>query len=325
MIIFNIIFTIHLKPSNMNNYQLNRYKMYRMVRDYLNEHSKKLNDFPGFKEKCSVMLSKIEEIEGASRVQSEFTSKKSFEKSRRRRELESKMVEISRKMAAYAILNDNNILLENCRYTPWRVGRYTNIDLASQGGNLFNHATEYPGNLEPYGITPEQVKSLRVAVDEFVKVIADPRMNDVNSSVATKKMAQAYKDADEALRFIDLAATIAGDAEPGFYSEYRSMRKQIKSGVVKMALKANAIDPVSGGPVENVSFTFTLIAPEKKNPKKKFQIVKKTKKLGGLKIMHMPAGKYDVVARKAGYRDEEMEVFINPAGLVRVVVELERV
>jgi hypothetical protein len=308
----------------MNNYQLNRYKMYRMVRDYLNEHSDKLNDFPGFKEKCAVMVSKIEEIEGASMVQSEFTNKKSFEKRSRRRELESKMVEISRKMSAYAILNDNNTLLENCRYTPWRAGRYTHIDLVSQGGNLFNHATEYLGNLAPYGITPELANSLRVAVDEFVKVIADPRMNEVNSSVATKMMAKAYKDADEALRFIDLAAKIAGDADQGFYSEYRFMRKQIKSGVVKMALKANAIDAVSRGPVENVSFTFTLIAPEKKNLKKKYQIVKKTKKLGGLKVMHMPAGKYDVVARKAGYSDVEMEVFINPAGLVRIVAEMEK-
>jgi tetratricopeptide (TPR) repeat protein len=309
----------------MNNYQLNRYKMYRMVRDYLNEHSDKLNDFPGFKEKCAVMLSKIEEIEGASRVQSEFTNKISFEKNSRRRELETKMVEISRKMAAYAILNDNNTLLANCSYTPWRVGRYTNIDLASQGGNLFNHATEYLENLAQYGITPELVESLQMAIDDYEKVIADPRTNDVNSSVATKKMAQAYKDADEALRFIDLAVKIAGDADPGFYSEYRSMRKQIKSGVVKMALKANAIDAVSRGPVENVSFTFTFIAPEKKNPKKKFQIVKKTKKLGGLKIMHMPAGKYDVVARKAGYRDVEMEVVINPAGLVKIVAELGKI
>jgi hypothetical protein len=169
------------------------------------------------------------------------------------------------------------------------------------------------------------VKSLRMATDDFINVIADHRTYDVTSTVATMKMAQAYKDADEALRFIDLAAKIAGDTDPGFYSEYRSARKQIKSGVVKMALKANAIDPVSGGPVENVSFTFTLIAPEKKNLKKKFQIVKKTKRLGGLKIMHMPAGKYEVVARKAGYRDVEIEVFINPAGLVRVVAEMGRV
>jgi hypothetical protein len=309
----------------MNNYQLNRYQMYRMVRNYLNEHNDKLKDFPGFKEKYGVLLSKIEEIEGASRMQSEFTNKISFDKRDRRKELESKMVELSRKMAAYAILNDNNTLLVNCRYTPWRVGRFTNIDLASQGGNLFNHATEYEGNLAPYGITPEQVKSLRVAIDNYINVIADPRTNEVNSTVATMKMAKSYKDADEALRFIDLAAKIAGDADPGFYSVYRSARKQLKSGVVKMALKANAIDSVSRGPVENVSFTFTLVAPEKKNLKKKFQIVKKTKKLGGLKIMHMPAGKYDVVARKAGYRDEEMEVFINPAGLVRVVAEMERV
>jgi hypothetical protein len=308
----------------MNNYQLNRYKMYQMVRDYLNKHNDKLNDYPGFKEKYALLLSEIDEIEGASKEQSEFTNKKSFEKRNCRKELESKMVEISRKMAAYAILNKNNTLLANCRYTPWRVGRYTSIDLSSQGGNLFNHATEYAGDLAQYGITPELVKSLRVAIDDYNNVIADPRTNDVISVVATKKMAQSYKDADEALRFIDLAAKIAGDSDAGFYSEYRTMRKQIRSGVVKIALKANAIDAVSRGPVENVSFTFTLIAPEKKSLKKKFQIVKKTKKLGGLKIMHLPAGKYDVVARKSGYMDVEMELIINPAGLVRVVAEMKR-
>jgi hypothetical protein len=307
----------------MNNYQINRFKMYGMVIDILSKNGELLNDFPGYAEKYEAFLRHYEEIKAASGEQSEFTDRESILKKQRRRNLEMKTLHISQKLKAYAFLQQNNELLANCSFSPWELSRKKQLDLIFCSGNLHILAEEHIGNLKPYGITPDLLKGLKEAYDAYYEVFSEPRMNDVNSSVATKSMARAYKNADEALRFIDLVASIKRDTDAGFYSMYKSNRKQLKAGSVKMALKANAVDKESGKPVPNVIFTFVLTSPVKKKMKKKFQIVKKTRRLGGFKIMHMPAGEYEVVVTRHGYLENRLHQEIIDSVLVRMVVEME--
>lgn len=298
--------------------------MYQMVIKYLNDYKEKLNDFPGFRDNYDKLSMKREEISDAGRDQSQYTNKKSIEKKALRKKLEAKIVEISLKMEAYAILNKNFTLLANCRYTPWRVTRLTQIDLASKGGSLYNLASENIAGLAEYGIKPDVLKDLKMATDEYYEHISEPRQFVVISTTATKRMALAYKEADEALRFIDIVASLNEKSGDGFYSGYRVMRKQLKSGTVKMALKGQAIDLNTSHPVQNVVFTFILTESVKRKPKKSFKIVKKTKKLGGFKIMHMPKGKYEVVVKKAGFKEQKIELSVGQ-DLVKMVVEMESV
>jgi hypothetical protein len=298
--------------------------MFGMVVDYLNNNQDILNNFPGFKDKYAEFLKKTEEITAASKEQSEYTKKESIEKKKFRKNLEEKMLETSRKLKAYATLNQNFTLLANCRYTQWSLTRLTQIDLISCGGNLHIHAEEHIRALGPYGITIDTLKSLREATDAYLEIMAEPRSNEGMSSSATKSMARAFSEADEALRFIDIAAKIAGESDNGFYTGYRVMRKQIKAGSVKMALKAQATDKVSKKPVSHARFTFILKEPSKKWSRKNFTIVKKTKKFGGFNIMHMPAGEYEVVANKPGYIETRIKLIVEDSVLVRLRVEMKR-
>lgn len=308
----------------MNNYQTNRYKMYGMVKHFLNQNNKQLIDQPGYREKYEEFCKHYKEIERAGADQNEYTHKKSYIKKELRKSLQDQILIISRRLKIYALIKENETILANCRISRWKLLRLTQFDLTAYGGNLKKYAEEEIENLVPYGITPEMVNSLGKTIDAFYNAIADPRTNQVNSSVATKRMAQEYKAADKALEFIDLVASVRGDSDAGFYSEYKSMRKQLKTGSVKMALKVNAVDAESRNPLANVIFILTHQTVDRRNSKKKFQIIKKTKVQGGFKVMHLPPGKYDVVAKKPGYKDTELEIVINPPMLVKVVSEMEK-
>ena len=192
-----------------------------------------------------------------------------------------------------------------------------------KGGSLYNLASENIAGLAEYGITQEGLNDLKMATDEYNEHISEPRQFDVISTTATKRMALAYKEADEALRFIDIVASLNGKPGDDFYSGYRAIRKQLKSGTVKLALKGQATDLNTRQPVSNVVFTFTLKEAVKRRSKKAFKIVKKTKKLGGFKIMHMPEGKYEVVVKKGGYKEQKIELTVGK-DLVKMVAEMER-
>jgi hypothetical protein len=298
--------------------------MYEMVIDYLRKNDKILQGYPGYKEKYEAFLKLHDEIIAASKEQNEYSVRGSILKSQRRKELETKILDVSRKLKAYAMLENNNGILVNSSFPQWQVVRMKQFDLMAAAGNLIRIAQEHISKLEPYGITPGILRNLNESHDDYYSLISEPRTNEVNSSVATKKIAGAFKEADETLEFIDLIAAIAGDSYPEFYSGYRFVRRQEKKGSVKMALKANAIDKATGEPVPNVQFIFTLTEPVKQKTKKLYKVVKKTKKLGGLKIMHMPKGKYEVLAGKSGYREIKMTMVIKGSELVKLVAEMER-
>ena len=309
----------------MTNYQLNRQQMYGMVINYLRNNDKILKDYPGYKEKYEAFMRLRDEIEAASKEQIEYSVRGSVLKNQKRKDLETKTLEISRKLKVYALLQNNNEVLANSSLAQWQVERMKQFDLLTKAGNLLRIAQEHISKLEPYGITPAILRNLKETHDDFYSRLSEPRANEVSSSVATKRIAGAFNEADETLEFIDLTVSIAGASDPDFYSGYRFVRRQIKKGSVKMALKANAIDKLTKEPLANVLFTFTLTEPVKKKTKKLFKVVKKTKQLGGLKIMHLPEGKYEVVAVRPGYRESKMEMVIKGSELVRIVAEMERV
>lgn len=307
----------------MNNYQLNRYKMYGMVKHFLDQNGKQLIDQPGYREKYEEFCRHYEEIEKAGAEQNEYSHKISYLKKELRKSLQDQILSISRRLKLYALMKESETILANCRISRWELLRKTQFELTAYGGNLKDIAEEVIEDLVPYGITREMLKSLGETIDAFFNSIADPRMNQVNSVAATIKMAQEYKAADKALDFIDLVASVRGDTDAGFYSEYKTLRKQLKSGSVKMALKVNAIDAESRKPLANVIFTLTHQTVNRRKSKMKFQIVKKTKEQGGFKVMHLPPGKYDVVGKKQGYKDAEQELIIGN-NLVKVVVEMRK-
>jgi hypothetical protein len=308
----------------MNNYQQNRYKMYGQVIEYLKVNKDILKDLPGFKENHAILLNKMEEISKLYHEQTEYYKKKAWDKKALRQLLEEKLLDLSGRLTAFAALTKDPNIMCNCRVTPWGISRLSHIDLHSKGGIMHGMAVEHLRELAPFGITAGILKSLKETTDAFFGKLSEPRYNEVMISSATMQMVKVYKEADEALRYIDLLAGIDKNVNRDFYVGYSFVRKQVKAGSVKMALRAQATEKSTGKPVSHVTFTFLLTKAFKRKVKKDFKIVKKSKKLGGFNIMHMPAGEYEVIVTKIGYREIRMNLVIEDSVLMRLRVEMEK-
>lgn len=297
--------------------------MYQMVMSFLGDNKNLLIDIAGFKENYLLLEEKTKEIEKEKEKQYQYHKGRALEKKRRKAELLTLMAEMSTRLSLFARFTNNNQLLVNCRFTPWKLSRITQVELPIYGDMLFDLSEKYIKELGSYGITPETQKKFREASNSYYEKISEPRLNDTLSSTATKNMAAAFRDADEALRYIDLTAQIIKLTDPDFYSGYSFRRKQLKAGSVKMAIRAQATGKSDHKPIRNVTFIFELKNSVKNKSKNGYKLIKKTKELGGFYIMHIPPGDYEITVSKTGYKEQKIPQYINDQELLKLKVEME--
>lgn len=148
--------------------------MYRQVTGYLDENKDILKELPGFEENYSVLLNKTEEISNLQSEQMKYNKRKAWEKKELRHLLEEKLLEISGRITAFASLTKDSMLLCNCRITPWRISRLSHLDLHIKGNIVHKMADEHIGELAPYGITADALKSLKETTDAFFERWRNP-------------------------------------------------------------------------------------------------------------------------------------------------------
>ncbi|HLN54513.1 MAG TPA: carboxypeptidase-like regulatory domain-containing protein [Bacteroidales bacterium] len=309
----------------MNNYQLNRMKMYRAVTGYLEKQENGICKMPPFRKNYDALLDCMDVITKANSVQVSSRWGASPEKKKRRKELLYLMCRMSAMLTLYAKLTGNNVLFAEVRSTPWELGRVHQAELPMVAGNLCKSAEQHLDQLGDYGITPELLESFKKAIDAYDESIPFPRSEKVNSVVATKSITESFRKADEALEMIDLLAETAKHSDPDFWRGYRIYRRLVNEGRVKMALKAQAVRKSDGSPLGRVQFTFVLLEPDRKTSKTGYTIKKKTREQGGFYILHIPPGKYGITVEKSGFKTLKLEEYIDDKSLKRLKAEMEEV
>jgi hypothetical protein len=307
----------------MNNYQQNRLKMYNAITECLDKNDKITLTLPEFKAFYPEFRARVTEIESLSFEQMKYSKTEAPEKKQRKKALLKMMEETSVKLTLFAKLTNNYGMLPNVKYTHWALSRIHQIELPIKAKTLYDTGEAYRGKLESFGITVESQEKLKKAIEDYEEKISEPRMYRIRSKMATTRIAEAFREADDILYYIDLIGGIAATTFPGFYSSYKISRKQPKSGKVKMALKAQASDNW-GKPVSNAVFTFNLIKPARRTSPANKTIIKKTRGLGGFYILHIPPGTYEITVTKAGYKEIKLNQYIDDKNLLSLKVEMEQ-
>jgi hypothetical protein len=308
----------------MNNYQLIRMKMYMSLIDFLNREKGNISEMPMLNENLAILTDSVEKIRELYTIQENCRWGSSPEKKERKKALVDLMCIMSARLSLFAKLNKNEVLLAEVRFTPWELSRIRQVQLASPAMTIYDRARKHLAELKEYGITDDLLKRFKEAIDAYSESIPFPRLEKVKSVVATKSIRDAFNSADKALEMLDLLAGSRKYDEPQFWSSYRDYRRLIKSGSVKMALKALAISKTDGAPVSSALFTFVLKKPERKTSKVGFTIRKKTREQGGFYILHIPPGKYEITVTKPGYKEQKWEQEISDKELLKIRVEMEK-
>ena len=179
--------------------------------------------------------------------------------------------------------------------------------------NIQDHIVE----LEPYGITPDGLKSFFESIGEFNCMQMQPRNSILDRKLMTGNLVTLFKTADIALGKMDYSAGIISLSMPDLFYGYKSARRLKGGHRVTVALRGRVTD-LTHEPVKGVMFVFSCTDSTRRH------IIKKSSLHGGFLIRNMAEGDYIVRFSKPGYKAGEVSVSISSGERRELVVEVER-
>ncbi|MBK8807447.1 MAG: carboxypeptidase regulatory-like domain-containing protein [Bacteroidales bacterium] len=232
----------------------------------------------------------------------------------------------SRKIQAYAKFANNQLLLSETKF-PESVLKYaSDNELRDYAQGIYDRAQSNLAALGAYGITEESQGVFLNAINIFVVAIPMPRIGKLDTKQSTAQLADAFKEAEDALDNIDALVEIVKLTQPTFYNSYKSARKLVSTSRGSLAVKGLVTDAATGEPIKGVSIRFELEGSEQlsKTGKVAEVIEKKTADKGGYVVKTLATGTYLVSFKKTGYKDLAITVNVIAGELCVVNVSMTR-
>ena len=303
----------------MNYKQEKKLNMYHVVRDFVNLNGIALKELPGFAENFEIFVTTIEAVHLTIEKQITKRSGITLKKRDLRLDISVRALDFSRKISAYAIMTDNTGLLLNSRLGSSALGKISDIAFMSYVMLLHDNIQEHIGELEPYGITPDGLKSFFESIGEFNSMQMQPRNSILDRKLMTGNLVTLFKTSDTALGKMDYSAGIISLSMPDLFYGYKSARRLKGGHRVTVALRGKVTDSSTHEPVKGVMFVFSCTDSTRRH------IIKKSALHGGFLIRNMAEGDYIVRFSKPGYKAGEVSVSISAGERRELVVEVERV
>jgi len=311
----------------MTNGQESHLNMQQTTVSFCDSNSLVVGTLPGYTanlQSLSQVNARIQEIAG---FQKTATTGITANKKQLRTNLNNLASDTARKLTSFAKLTDNLILLAEIDYSESDFRNFSDNEARDKGQVIYNKAQEHLEELAQYDITEETQLALQASFNIFGGVIIAPRLGATARNQATKQLDTLFKTAATLLLKIDAAVELVKLTQPNFYVGYKSARKVISKGSVKLAVKGLVSDTQSGEPVKGVIITFmhdgemTLTAPATNGQP---VITKTSAEKGGFTIKSMPAGIYRVSFKKMGYAEQFATVNVNDGEMTVVEVKLDK-
>lgn len=309
----------------MTTSQETRLNMYLAVRDFLIPNDLLTKDLPNFAANFAVLKETINSIQSIAEQQKFDKTGLAKQKKELREKLISLSVDNSRKLTALAKFSNNTLLMSEVKFTMSGFSKMTDVAIKDYAQIIYDKAQANLESLPSYGITPETQKTLLEIINAYNESIAKPRVGITERSQATKKLVMLIDTADTIIANMDLAVEIIRLNQPDFYNGYKTARKIVETSAGNLTLKAMATDKRNGEPLKGVKFIFKSLSEKVGAINGKDELVKKTAEKGRFNIKNMPAGTYQVVIAKNGYKDKTEMVTVAEGEMTDMKVELERI
>jgi Carboxypeptidase regulatory-like domain len=308
----------------MRTIQQRKLNMYLAVKIFLLSNEAIMKVISKFEECFAFFLNLITEIQSVGEAQKINRTGLATDKNKLKEALIALAADISRKIAAFAKLTDNNTLLKEVRFRESDFYTGPEAGLKDYAQIIYDKAEANMESLAEFGITPDTQKTLSDAINAFNNALATPRYGITQKSQATKQLALLFDSADSALEKLDYLVGMMKLQDPNFYNGYKTARRLVDTGSGKLALKATVKDITSGEPVHGATLLFrhdiTIASGNTGNG----EIKKKTTQKGRLQIKNMPAGTYQVVISKTGYKEKTVSVSVSDGERSDMNVDMEK-
>ena len=140
-------------------------------------------------------------------------------------QLISQAIDVARKVKAYAINSDNQVLLAEMNYKESYLKKSIDMNLKIQCLAIYDRANDNIAELELYGITSTILANLQNALSEYLICIPKSRVGASNIAQATSQIKPLLKSLTDNYTKIDGLMEILKISQPNFYNEYKNVRK----------------------------------------------------------------------------------------------------
>jgi len=310
----------------MKSRQESKLSMYLAAKDYLTTNATVVTPLPNYSGFSTAFLEAITQIQTHGEQQRFDKSGLKANKVQLINTLVMLAADTSRKMQAYARYANNQLLLSETKFTESDLKNATDNELRDHAQGIYDRVQSNLTALEAYGITVATQTALLNTINAYVEAIPKPRIGKTETKQTTQQLANAFAAADSALDNIDVIVEIVRLTQPNFYNGYKSVRKLISTGRSTLSVKGVVTDLASGEPVKNAILSFVLDGngTMAKAAKSSELLVKKTADKGGFNIKTLPAGKYNVTCRKAGYAEQSAEIAVSDGELSVLNMQLSK-
>lgn len=307
----------------MTGKQETKLTMYVGVDKQVMDNSTIVNQLPNFQFNYEKFKETIAAIQVTTGIQVFDKSGFGSEKDLYREELVRLVADTARKMMAFAVNQNNQVLLKEVDITESTLKRSRDTILKELAQGIFNRAQTYLPLLSDYGLNDANLEALKSAIAAYSEAIPKPRLSIAEQKQATLQLAKLFEEADTYLDKMDVLVEIVRTNQIGFYEAYRNARKLINVGVGTLALKGLVKEANTGEPVNGASLRFVL-QNTSQSGKATEAFVKKTAAKGGINLKTLTEGMYEVTASKNGYKTRVVTVAVNASDTTEMLIELER-
>lgn len=290
-----------------------RERMFRYIIGICDENKGIIENLPNFMSNLALLRTILLDLGVAVREQKIDTKGVRKYKLELRKLLMVLGADNARKLASYAKLTNNTVLLGNVDYTESDFKRFSDESLKDYAQLIYECAEPIVAELANYNINPDTQSAFLSAINNYTEVLVSPNISETIRKQATKKMIILLAAGDVCIAKLAAAVEVVRLKEPIFYLGFKTAQKLIVNGKTKLAVKGH-VTYANGNPLSRVAITVLLNGT--------VVMTKKTATKGGFYISSLAAGTYQFTFKKTGLAEQTIDVIVIDGELTKLKVTM---
>ena len=234
------------------------------------------------------------------------------------------IIEGCNRLTALSVASSNNVLMKEIDFPRSELKKKSGTKLKDAAQAVFDRIQTNLAAMAPYGANATTQAAFQAAINAFVVAARKPKVARNLQKVTTQRVDESIRQAGNSLTKIDSLINMLILQQPDLYEEYWSARKLEKVGTRYASVVCRVSDAQSHDAIKGVMVSFILDSNSINYKEGATTMSKKSAQKGGFIIKNMPAGIYQVIAKKDGFKELRMTIVVNDGELTRVKIEMSK-